>query len=286
VSESRILEGGYRRYDGPRLGVGRAVTSVVQQTVKHILGLRRQARSKALPILAIVIAYLPAATFVGLVALLPKRVHFVIPSYSEYYGFVTAAITLFALFAAPEALCPDRRTRVLSLYLASPLTRGTYLLAKAAAVMGVMLFVTLGPPLLLLVGLSLQGEGPDGVAGMLGVLGRIVAAGLALAGVYTAVSLAVASLTDRRAFAAGGALLLILGSGAVSAALDFGAGLGHNVLLLSVHRAPFELVQRIYGRPGFFPSLSTLPLALAVAAMCALGGLTAWWRYQRLQITR
>ena len=286
MSESRILESGYRRYDGPRLGVGHAVDSVVQQTVKHILGLRRQPRSKALPILAIVIAYLPAATFVGLVALLPKRVRFVIPTYGEYYGFVTAAITLFALFAAPEALCPDRRSRVLSLYLASPLTRGTYLLAKAAAVIGVMLFVTLGPPLLLLLGLSLQGAGPDGVAGTLAVLGRIVAAGLALAGVYAAVSLGVASLTDRRAFAAGGALLLILGSDAVSASLRFGAGMGDGVLLLSLHRAPFELVQRIYGRPGFIPSLSTPALTLGVAAMCAAGGSVAWWRYQRLQVTR
>ena len=286
MSDARILDSGYRRYDGPRLGVGHAVSSVVLQTVKRILGLRRQARSKALPILAIAIAYLPAITFVGLVALLPRRVHFVIPSYDEYYGFVTAAITLFALFAAPEALCPDRRSRVLSLYLASPLTRGTYLLAKAAAVMAVMLFVTLGPPLLLLVGLSLQGAGPDGVVATLAVLARILAAGLVLAGVYAAVSLAMSSLTDRRAFAAGGALLLIHGSDAVAASLHFGAGMSSNVLLLSLSRAPFELVQRIYGRPGFAPELSMAALAFAVTAVCALGGFVAWWRYQHLQVTR
>ena len=64
--------------------------------------------------------------------------------------------------SAPEVLCPDRRTGMLGLYLASPLTRDTYLLAKAAAVAGAARLVTLGPPLLLLVAFILQGLGPDG----------------------------------------------------------------------------------------------------------------------------
>ena len=35
-------------------------------------------------------------------------------------------------FVAPEALCTDRRTGMLGLYLASPLTRDSYLVAKVA----------------------------------------------------------------------------------------------------------------------------------------------------------
>ena len=45
---------------------------------------------------------------------------------------------LFVTFAAPEALCPDRRWRTLSLYLASPLDRMTYVLAKAIAIVAVV----------------------------------------------------------------------------------------------------------------------------------------------------
>ena len=73
-----------------------------------------------------------------------------LPSYSDYYGYVTAAIVVFTAFVAPELLCSDRRDRMLGLYLASPLTRDTYLLAKAAAVMAVLGLVTLGPPLFML----------------------------------------------------------------------------------------------------------------------------------------
>ena len=41
------------------------------------------------------------------------------------------AVLVFVAFVAPEVLCPDRRTGMLGLYLASPLTRDTYLVGKA-----------------------------------------------------------------------------------------------------------------------------------------------------------
>ena len=55
-------------------------------------------------------------------------------TYGDYTFIIGSALALFAALVAPEALCPDRRSRVLSLYLASPLTRMTYLLSKAASV--------------------------------------------------------------------------------------------------------------------------------------------------------
>lgn len=283
----RIYEGGYRKYVGERLGPAAAVRSVVRQTVQRIMGLRRPARTKVLPFLSVIIAYLPAAVFVGLVALLPKRVNtIVLPQYHEYYGFISAAIVLFVVFAAPEALCPDRRSRVLSLYLAAPLTRTRYLVAKAIAVSMVLLLVTLGPPLVLLVGRTLQGEGPDGVVGFLTVFARVAASGVVMAAFYTAVSLAVASLTDRRAFASGGTLIAIIGTSIVAGVFVAALKLSESFFLLNLNVPPIELVARIYGRHGALTETSTAVVAVAVAGWTAAGFALAWWRYQRLRVTR
>ena len=69
VSDARIHDQGYRRYDGPRLGTRHAVRSLARHTFQRILGLRRPARYKILPFLSVIIAYLPAAVFIGVCAL-------------------------------------------------------------------------------------------------------------------------------------------------------------------------------------------------------------------------
>src|SRR5262249_31770590 len=137
----------------------------------------------------------------------------ILPTYGQYYGFVTSALIVFTAFVAPEALCPDRRTGLLGLYLSSPLTKVTYLASKAGTVLSLLLVATLGPPLLMLIAFVVQGTGPHGPTGVLSVLWRVVLSGLIVGLLYTAVSMGVSSLTDRKAFAAAGALLVIILSG-------------------------------------------------------------------------
>jgi ABC-2 type transport system permease protein len=288
---ARILDAGYRRYEGTRLGVAHAVRSVIANTLRRVLGLRRPARSKVLPVMSVVFAYLPAIVFVGVVALFNRfgdqaDARALIPEYSDYYGFIISAIVLFVTFVAPEALCPDRRSRVLSLYLASPLTRMTYLGAKAAAVGLVILLVTLGPPLLLLLGLALQSEGPDGFVGFLTVLGRILLSGAMFAALFSAVSMAIASLTDRRAVVAAATLLLIIGSQTVAATWRFGLDGPPEALLLSLTAAPMILVEHIYAEPGALNELSTTALVGGVSAWTLVGAAVAVWKYRSLQVTR
>ena len=288
---ARILETGYRSYEGIRLGPRHAVWTLARHTFERIMGLRRPARYKVLPIVAFSIAYLPAITFVGIVALLPPGRRFdIIPDPGGYFPFVTAALILFATLAAPEALCPDKRSRFVGIYLASPLTRTTYLLAKAAAVAAAVLLVTFGPPLLLLIGLALQNHGPRGYLAFSETLGQTVLAGVSLSVMFTAFGLVIPSLTDRRAFASAGSVLILIGSGAIARILSFGLGLSDGWQLLALNRLPFELVERIFDRQGLpTPSRTPLPTWEVVAASLAFTAVAAgitWWRVSRTEVTR
>ena len=199
--------------------------------------------------------------------------------------------------AAPEALCPDKRSRFLGVYLSSPLNRSTYLLAKAIAVTGVLLLVTVGPPLLLLVGLALQNTGPRGFPNFMGTLAQILIAGVSLSLMFGAVSLAIPSLTDRRSFASAGSLLLILGSTAITSVIVFGLHGPKNLLALALSRLPFELALRIFTLPGlptgpngpFGPASTPLSTGVVVAAsvgVTLVAAAVTWWRVVATEVTR
>ena len=119
-AEARILDRGYRRYEGERRGVGASVRSLVIHSVQRAFGLRRTVWAKILPALAVAIAYVPAIVFVGLVALFGTRRITTTdsPTYGQYYGYIVSAIIVFVAFVAPEVLCTDRRTGMLGIYLA------------------------------------------------------------------------------------------------------------------------------------------------------------------------
>ncbi len=285
--DARIVARGFQRYEGPRSGVGGAIRSVSWQSIRSTLGLGRPARYKVFPVAAVVIAYLPAVVFVGVAIVVgdlldPNEV----ADYAGYYGFITAAILLFAALVAPEVLVSDRRNGMLALYLSTPLHRGTYLAAKAIAVLAMLGLVTLGPPLLLLIGYTVDGDGPDGLGAWLTVLVRIVISSAAVSAALTAVSMAASCLTDRRAFAAIGVVLLALATPALASALVEGAELSPSWRLIDVFSMPFELVYRIYGQPGNFPELSTTSIVLVNLAWTAGGLAVVGWRYSRLVIAR
>lgn len=286
---TRIHDRGYRRYTGTRLGTAHAVRSVARHTFQRILGLRRPARYKVLPFLCVIIAYLPAAVFVGVVALIPDGARNARITYAQYYGFVTAAIFLFVTFVAPEALCPDRHWRTLSLYLASPLNRMSYLLAKAIAVFSALLLVTVGPLLVLLLGFVLQNAGPHGPGNVALTLLRIVGAGVMISLDYAALSMAISSITDRRSFAGAATFLLIAISQALAGFFVFGINASKNFFLISLSRNPIDLAQRFYGPRRFARpdvELATWPLAAAVAATTLVAAGVVLWRYRNVQVTR
>ncbi|MFV0259486.1 MAG: ABC transporter permease [Acidimicrobiales bacterium] len=282
-----IYERGYRRYDGPRTGVRGAVRSLVVHSLRHAVGLGRSARHKVVALAIILMAYIPAVIIVGAVAILPITQEF-LPSYAEYYGTVAATLYLLAGFAAPELLCRDRRTGMLGVYLASPLTRLTYLVGKGTAMVIMMLTVTFGPPLLLLLAHTLQGIGPDGFGNWLEVLWIMIVAGIVIGGLYALIAMAVSASTDRVVVATAAILALIPGSGLVTDALVLEAGLSPQLRLLNLLFLPRALVYRLYHDTGGWPSATnpTWSLWLAILAWAALAVAWIWFCYRRLQVRR
>ena len=292
VAESpaaEILDRGYRTFDGERGGVGQAMWSTTVQGLRSVLGIGRSAKAKILPVITVVIAYVPSIVFVGLAVLIPDDLldPNEVATYSDWYGFIISALVLFTGLVAPEVLTGDRRSGMIGLYLSTPLTRTTYLASKLASVGITLAIVTIGPGLLLLLGYSFLGEGPDGFVAWIKTFFQIVAAGAVISGVYAAVSMAFSSITDRRAFASAGVILCLVVSAAVSGSLVEVAEFSDNLYLFNLFIAPFNLVAHIYGETdNLQEDISALALVLGNLSWIVAGLGFTWWRYLKIEVTR
>ena len=284
--DARLFDLGYRAYDGPRERPARAILTLAVFTMRRVLGLGRGARHKVLPAITLAIAFLPALISVAFAAIAHEIHVGDLITYGEYTFFIGSALALFAALVAPEALCPDRRTGMLGLYLAGPLDRNRYLLAKGAGVLAVMLLITVGPLLFMLVAFVVAGFGPS--AGEIpGLLLRIVASGVSTGLLYTSLSMAVSSFTTRRAAAAVGVvLLLFVPAGVVRAAIE-SAGAPDWLDLAGFPFVASDLSYRIFGElpddDAPLAGLATWAVAAGLAAAVALGALVCWLRYRRIE---
>ncbi len=284
-----IFERGYRRYEGERTGVGGAMRTLITQSIRSVLGIGRSARHKIMPLAVIGFSFTPAAVFVGLAALLPDDLEeSFLPTYAEYYGFITAALFLFTSFVAPELLCSDRRTGMLGVYLASPLNRQTYLLAKTIAITSILAIVTIGPPLLLLIALSLEDAGPSGFGEGIGLALRIIAAGGLMSAFFAAISMAVSATTDRKGVATATTIGLLVGSTAVTSGLVEGGDLSPKIFLADLISLPLELAFRLHGEVGEWSTreVSTSLMLLAMIGIIAACAAWVWDRYRRMLVRR
>ena len=287
--DARLFDLGYRGYDGPRERPERAILTLAEFTARRVLGLGRGALHKVLPAITLAIAFLPALFSVAYSVLASEVVEEDLATYGDYMFIIGSALALFAALVAPEALCPDRRTGLLGLYLAGPLDRNRYLLAKGAGVLGVMLLMTLGPLLFMLLAFVLAGLGPS-VSEAPGLLTRILAAGISTALLYAALSMAVSSFTTRRAAAAVGVvLLLFVPTTVVESAIESGDA-PDELALLGSPLVAGELAYRIFGETsdesGGVAELSTGLLAGGLAGTVLAGALVCWLRYRRLEAFR
>lgn len=287
--EARLYDLGYRSYDGPRERPARAVLRLAEFTARRVLGLGRGARHKVLPAITLTIAYLPALASVAFSVILGDIAVGDLISYGDYMFIIGTALALFAALIAPEALGPDRRSGMLGLYLAGPLDRNRYLLAKWLGVFAVMLLITVGPLLFMLLAFVLAGFAPS-AGDVPELLLQILAAGVTTALLYTSLSLAVSSFTARRAAAAVGIVLLLFVPAAVVRSAIESADAPNELDLISAPFVAYDLAYRIFDEePDDREPVSELSTPVVVGGLGAailLSALVCWLRYRRLESFR
>ena len=208
MSEAGVIHDiGYQRYDGPRLGRPAVFGALYQHGLRASFGLGRSAKAKIFP--------WGVAGIVLLVAVINAAVRSQTGTLLfDYFAFddtMTWLIIFFVAIVAPELVSRDIRSGVLPLYFSRPLRASDYVIAKVAALITAV-WLLLGVPqfIMFLGGAFTTKTGMSGVWDELGDLLPGWGYSLLWAVVFTSVSLLIASLTGKRAFAAGGIVAVFL----------------------------------------------------------------------------
>ena len=220
-SNAEVFDLGYQHYDGPREGRMRARKALWTNGVRTALGLGRSTRAKILPLLLFASVMTPAVVFV-LIASTAEELGAgsQVPGHADYYQLVSILVLIFSAIIAPELLCPDRRDRVLHLYLVRPLTSDDYVIGRWLAFFTITLALVYSGQIVLFVGSIFAAPEPiDYLRDNWRDAPRFLAAGLAVAAFTTTIPLAISAFTTRRAFAAGFVIGLFIISLATASAL-------------------------------------------------------------------
>jgi ABC-2 type transport system permease protein len=203
VSErtGEVYDLGYQRYAGPREGRTRARKAMYLDGVKLVLGIGRGARAKKLPLLLFASAMVPAMIFVIILSVVGPADDF-IPGPADYNGVIGTLLIMAGAIMAPELLTPDRKDRVLDLYLVRPISSDDYVFARVAAFFSVIFALVCSGQIVLQIGLLLTATDPwEYLKDNWLDIPRFLGAGFLVALFVTVIPMAVASFTTRRAYA-------------------------------------------------------------------------------------
>jgi ABC-2 type transport system permease protein len=191
---------GYRRYDGPRLGRAQITRALAWHSFRSAFGFGRGAKAKVIPVITFVAMLLPAVVNAASMAQGNGQVI----GYDTYQPLLRDLVmTIFVAVQAPELVSRDLRSRVLPLYFARPMKTSDYPLAKYIAFTAACLVMIEVPLLLLYLGTIVNVHGGAAVWAQTREFIPGLFVGLMWAVVLAAISLFLASLTGRRAFATG-----------------------------------------------------------------------------------
>jgi ABC-2 type transport system permease protein len=292
-----VFDIGYRNYTGRREGRHRARRAIFRDGLRAALGLGRGPRAKILPWLsigllcgiALLMAMIAGAAERMVGAGATERLN--LPTHSDFYGFASIILYVFAALVAPELLCRDKREGVITLYLVRPLTGSDYVAARWSAFLAVMLAAAWVPQLILFFGLAAGDPAP------LAYLQRhwldvpkFMAAGFAMGAYITTLALLTASFTTRRAYAAVFlvGLFIITTPFTVGLADEIGGTAGQWISMFNLTNIPVHVNDVIFGEPSEITedaparALGAWRLVSWWLLWTVVPGTALWWRYRRL----
>ncbi|MCO8277140.1 ABC transporter permease [Actinoplanes sp. TRM 88003] len=238
---------GYQRYEGPRLGRTAVFGAIYQHGLRASFGLGRSAKAKIFPWLVAGIVLLVAV----INAAVKAQANIVLFDYFSFDDTMSWLVIFFVAIVAPELVSRDMRSGVLPLYFSRPLRAFDYIGAKFAA-LATAVFLLLGVPQLIMFlgGAFTTKKGASGVWNEF--LDLLPGWGYSVlwAVLFASISLLVASITGKRAFAAGGIV------------------------------AVFLMTTPVVGVLSILPSSTSQHLAGLASPMSLLAGVQGWLRGQ------
>jgi ABC-2 type transport system permease protein len=290
-----VYDRGYRPYEGKRGGRSAARWALWRLSVRRTLGIRRSWRQKVLPWTLLGLATLPAIVNVGAEYLARQQDQFYFPSFFTFreYTDVSTLLLLFVAVAAPDVVCPDRHDRVLPLIFSRQLTGTDYVVAKVGAVATVIFGFGFLPQMVLFLGQMFVSR-----TGSLNYYldhDEIIwqsAVSLGIFAVYYAlISVALASLTDRRvvgAIAFAGVMLIPAGIARVLVALadddSTAAGLISLITPPRILRDVVFLGEVHYSDPLSGVAGGALVALVIYVAVVGVASSVLVWRYREVQL--
>jgi ABC-2 type transport system permease protein len=206
-SSSVIHDIGYQRYEGPRLGRAAVFGAIYQHGLRAAYGLGRSAKAKIFPWLVVGV--------IGIVAIILAAVRAqtgILPlNYIQFADAMSWLIIFFVAIVAPELVSRDMRSGVLPLYFSRPLRAADYIGAKIAAMITAVWLLLGVPQLIIFLGAAFTTK--DGFSGVWKEIGDLAEGwgySLLWALLFSGIGLIIASLTGKRAFAAGGIVATFL----------------------------------------------------------------------------
>jgi ABC-2 type transport system permease protein len=196
---------GYRPYSGPRLGELSVARSLFVTGLRNCYGLGRSTKSKVLPVLLFVVMLLPALILVAV--MVQARLDQQPLPYARYAMVTQLVISVFVASQAPALISRDLRFRTITLYLARPLRRSTYVLVRFAS-LAAAVFVLVAAPILLLYAGGLMADLPIGRE--TGDFVPAVGAAVILAMVLAGLSALVSAVTPKRGIAVAAVIVVLL----------------------------------------------------------------------------
>ena len=292
-----VFDIGYQSYTGAREGRGRAWQTIFIDGVKNGMGIGRGGWAKFLPWLVVSPIVITGLVFAALAAFFePFNIEvdtgggaspIDLPGHDDLITVAAFLLMLFAAFTGPELVCPDRRNRVIHLYLVRPITMLDYLGARWCALVVLLLAAALLPHFTLWIGLMFGvSDATAHIKEHWLDIPRFFGNSAVFAVFAASITFAICSLTDRRMIASliiMGTMIVLSAAIAIVSEVNPSDTVDNWIALLNLIDLNTSIIPSIFF--GTYSDSYELNIAFPIAwyALLTGGSLLATWRFYAAQ---